>query len=144
MDLMYSIADYSKKKEEKQLPTQLFKLVIDASTSTTTDTNPAVQKYFYKLSAGHRAGAITTIPSTSFTDDTGTAVASNLTTATANDGYYYLFVNGVLQQSNLFTVSTNGSQVVISKTSTVPVSAPITLAVNNFAPTSTSTTTVTT
>ncbi|KJS22157.1 MAG: hypothetical protein VR72_07325 [Clostridiaceae bacterium BRH_c20a] len=126
------------------MPTSLFRLVVSAATTTNTDTNPAVSKYFYNLQAGHRTGAVTTIPSTSFTDDTGTAVASNLTTATANDGYYYLFVNGVLQQSNLFTVSTNGSQVVISKTSTVPVSAPITLAVNNFAPTSTSTTTVTT
>ncbi|KJS81121.1 MAG: hypothetical protein JM58_17825 [Peptococcaceae bacterium BICA1-8] len=126
------------------MPTQLFKLVIDASTSTTTDTNPAVQKYFYKLSAGHRAGGTTTVPSTSFSDDAGAAVVSNLVTATADNGYYSLFVNGVLQQSSLFTVGANGSQVVITSTSTVPVSAPITLAVNNFAPTSSSTVTVTT
>ncbi|MFZ7103243.1 MAG: DUF4183 domain-containing protein [Peptococcaceae bacterium] len=126
------------------MPTELFKLVIDAATTTTTNTNPAVQKYFYNLDAGDRTGGTTTIPSTSFFDDAGAAVTSNLTTVATDNGYYYLFVNGVLQQSSLFTVGANGSQVVISNTSTVPISAPITLTVNNFVPTSSSTTTVTT
>jgi len=138
------------------MATSLFKLVMSATTTTgtttttTTDSNPAVEKYFYKLQAAHRTSGTVTIPSTSFVDDAGSAVASFLTTATANNGYYLLFVNGNLQESALFTVGANGSQVVITKSSTVPVSAPITLVVNNFGPTSasnstsTSTTTVTT
>ena len=77
-------------------------------------------------------------------DDSGNAVTGNLTTTATDNGYYLLFVNGVLQQSGLYTVSTDGSQVVIPQASTVPVDAPIILVVNNFAPTSTSTTTVTT
>ncbi len=126
------------------MATELFKLVMNAVTTTTTDAVPEVEKYFYNLNAAHRTSGTITIPATQFTDDTGNTMAGNLTTATSDNGYYLLFVNGVLQQSSLFTVGANGSQVVITQASTVPVSAPITLAVNNFAPSSTSTTTVTT
>lgn len=124
------------------MATSIFKLVMSAETETFTDTNPAVQKYFYKLEG--TGSAVITIPSTSFQDDSGTAVASNLATVTATNGYYLLFVNGVLQQSSLFTVASTGESVTISQCSTVPLSAPITLVVNNFVPSSTSTTTVTT
>jgi hypothetical protein len=123
---------------------EIFKLVMSATTNTTTRTRPQVQKYFYKLAAAQRTnGRTITIPSTSFRDDAGSAVAGNLTTRSSSNGYYLLFVNGVPQQSNLFAVSTNGSRVVITNASLVPLSAPITLIVNNFAPNSTSTTTVT-
>lgn len=126
------------------MATELFKLVMSAVTTTTTDTNPEVVKYFYKLREDERSGGTITIPSTQFMDDSGNAVTGNLTTVATDNGYYLLFVNGVLQQSGLYTVSTDGSQVVIPQASTVPVDAPIILVVNNFAPTSTSTTTVTT
>jgi hypothetical protein len=126
------------------MATQLFRLVMNASTTTNTDTNPEVEKYFYKLQEAQRAGNTITIPATQFTDDAGNTMTGNLTPVTANDGYYLLFVNGTLQQSSLFTVGAAGSNVVITQASTVPVSAPITLVVNNFAPSSTSTTTVTT
>ncbi|WP_028306345.1 DUF4183 domain-containing protein [Desulfitibacter alkalitolerans] len=126
------------------MATTLFKLVMNAVTTTDTDTNPEVEKYFYKLRAAERTSATITIPAVRFTDDAGNTMTGNLTTVSTDNGYYLLFVNGVLQQSSLFTVSAGGSQVVITQGSTVPVSAPITLAVNNFAPVSTSTTTVTT
>ena len=126
------------------MATELFKLVMSAVTTTTTDTTPEVVKYFYKLREDERSGGTITIPSTQFMDDSGNAVTGNLTTTATDNGYYLLFVNGVLQQSGLYTVSTDGSQVVIPQASTVPVDAPIILVVNNFAPTSTSTTTVTT
>ncbi|WP_163538218.1 DUF4183 domain-containing protein [Gracilibacillus sp. YIM 98692] len=116
------------------MATELFKLVMSAN--TTTDTNPQIEKYFYNLSEDERAGDTVTIPATEFTDDAGNTMTGNLTTASTDNGYYLLFVNGVLQQSSLFTVSSGGSQVAITQASTVPVSAPITLAVNNFAPTS--------
>lgn len=126
------------------MATQLFKLVMDAVTETDTTTNPEVEKYFYTLNEDERAGGTVTIPYTEFFDDEGNSMTTNLTTVSTDNGYYLLFVNGVLQQSNLFTVSAGGSQVIVSEASTVPVSAPITLVVNNFAPISTSTTTVTT
>lgn len=128
----------------KFMATSLFKLVMSAETTTTTDTNPAVEKYFYKLQDADRTSGTITIPFSDFTDDAGNTLATNLTTVTTDNGYYLLDVNGQLQQSSLFTVSANGSQVTITQASTVPISAPITLVVNNFAPISTSTTTVTT
>jgi len=112
----------------------LFKLVMDAT--TTTDTNPEVERYFYKLEEADRDSGIITIPYDKFFDDEGNSLTTNLTTATPNNGYYLLFVNGVLQQTSLFTVSSQGSSLEIRNASSVPVSAPITLIVNNFAPVS--------
>ncbi|WP_349948398.1 DUF4183 domain-containing protein [Lacrimispora sp. BS-2] len=126
------------------MATQLFKLVIDATTTTDTAINPEVDKYFYELREDERTGGTITIPATQFTDNNGDIMTGNLTTAATDNGYYLLFINGVLQQSSLYTVSTDGSQVVITDAATVPVGAPITLIVNNFAPVSDSTTTVTT
>ncbi|AKL96313.1 hypothetical protein CACET_c28680 [Clostridium aceticum] len=126
------------------MATTLFKLVMDAVTETETYTNPEVEKYFYNFDEADLDVDTLTIPATSFFDDAGDPVTSNLVTLADDNGYYLLFVNGALQQSSLFTVSTDGSEVVITQASTIPVGAPITLVVNNFAPTSTSTTTVTT
>lgn len=125
------------------MATSLFKLVMSATTTTTTDTNPEVEQYFYRLNPANRVGGTLTIPSTAFTDSTGTAVVGNLTTAAADNGYYLLLINGALQETSLFTIGAAGSNVVVTQTSLVPISAPITLVVNNFAPSSTSTTTVT-
>ncbi len=125
------------------MATTLFKLVMNAVTTTDTDSNPEVEKYFYNLQGTELTDDTITIPATLFTDDAGDTMTGNLTTVATDNGYYLLFVNGVLQQSSLFTVSAGGSQVVITQASTVPISAPITLVVNNFAPSSTSTTTVT-
>ncbi|WP_333650539.1 DUF4183 domain-containing protein [Lacrimispora sp.] len=126
------------------MATQLFKLVIDAATTTDTAINPEVDKYFYELREDERTAGTITIPAIQFTDNNGDIMTGNLTTAATDNGYYLLFINGVLQQSSLYTVSTDGSQVVITDAATVPVGAPITLIVNNFAPVSDSTTTVTT
>ena len=123
---------------------QLFKLVIDAETITDIEINPELDKYFYELSEDERTGATVTIPATEFTDDEGNVMTDNLTVASTNNGYYLLFINGVLQQSSLYTVSVDGSQVVITDAATIPVGAPITLIVTNFAPLSDSETTVTT
>ena len=116
------------------MATTLFKLVMDAT--TTTDTNPEVEKYFYNLEEVDRDSGIITIPYNKFFDDVGNSLTTNLTTVASNNGYYLLFVNGVLQQSSLFTVSSEGSTLEITNASSVPVNAPITLIVNNFAPTS--------
>jgi len=126
------------------MATQLFKLAIDAATTTDTEINPEIEKYFYLLDEDDITGGVLTILATKFTDDTGTIMTGNLTTATATNGYYLLFINGVLQQTSLYTVSGDGSQVTVNDAGTIPVGAPITLIVTNFAPTSDSDTTVTT
>ncbi len=123
---------------------QLFKLAIDATTTTEVDVKPEIEKYFYLLNEDDRTGGILTIPATKFIDDAGDIMTANLTTATTDNGYYLLFINGVLQQSSLYTVDVDGSQVTVNDTETVPVGAPITLIVTNFAPSADSDTTVTT
>ncbi|MBS4025594.1 MAG: DUF4183 domain-containing protein [Clostridia bacterium] len=125
------------------MPTQLFRLAITADTTTTTDTNPDVSRYFYDLAAGDRDTATDTLTvlASKFLDDAGIGVpATGLETVAADNGYYSLFINGVLQQTSLFTPS--AAQLVVTQVNTIPVSAPITFVVTNFAPTSTSTTTV--
>ncbi|OPJ56233.1 DUF4183 domain-containing protein [Alkalithermobacter paradoxus] len=124
------------------MATELFKLKVYAETTTDTNANPEVVKYFYTLSESEIQGSTITIPATEFVDDDGNPVTENLLTVNENNGYYLLFINGVLQQSSLYTVSTDGSNVVITEGDTVPIGAPIVLVVNNFAPESTSTTTV--
>lgn len=126
------------------MATQLFKLAIDATTTTSVDVSPEIKQYFYLLNEDERSGGVLTIPATKFTDDAGDIMATNLTPVTTDNGYYLLFVNGVLQQTGLYTVSTDGSQVTVNDAATVPVGAPITLIVTNFAPAADSDTTVTT
>ena len=126
------------------MATQLFKLVIDADTTTDIEINPVVDKYFYELRDDERTGDTVTIPDIQFIDDDGNIMTGNLTTVTTGNGYYLLFINGVLQQSSLYTVSVDGSQVVITGASTILVGTPITLIVTNFAPISDSDTIVTT
>ena len=126
------------------MATQLFKLAIDATTTTDVELNPEIAKYFYLLEEIDRTDDVLTIPATKFIDDAGNIMTGNLTTATADNGYYLLFINGVLQQSSLYTVSGDGSQVTVNDAETIPVGAPITLIVTNFAPISDSDTTVTT
>ena len=126
------------------MATQLFKLAIDAATTTDVDINPAIIRYFYLLEEVDRTDDTLIIPATKFIDDAGNIMTGNLTTAIADNGYYMLFINGVLQQSSLYTVSGDGSQVTVTDAETIPVQAPITLIVTNFAPISDSDTTVTT
>ena len=123
---------------------QLFKLIIDATTTTDVEINPEIEKYFYPLEETDRTDDVLTIPATKFIDDAGDIMTGNLTTVSTNNGYYLLFVNGVLQQSSLYVVSGDGSQVTVNDAETIPVGAPITLIVTNFAPISDSDTTVTT
>ena len=126
------------------MATQLFKLAIDAETITDVDINPAIIRYFYLLEEVDRTDDTLVIPATKFVDDAGDIMTGNLTTAVADNGYYMLFINGVLQQSSLYTVSGDGSQVTVTDAETIPVQVPITLIVTNFAPISDSDTTVTT
>ena len=103
---------------------QLFKLVV---TSSLTET-----QYFYTASEDltFDGTATVSLAATSFSDDTG-AAATSFTTATTN-GYYTLEISGVLQQSDLYTVTTAAltlGNAGLTASYTVAASSPITLSV---------------
>ncbi|NLT94792.1 MAG: DUF4183 domain-containing protein [Clostridia bacterium] len=120
----------------------LFKLAISAETQTTVSTKPDIKRYFYKFDPQHLDQGVLTIPATAFVDDQDNPVADTLTLITPDNGYYLLFINGVLQQEDLYTVDED--EVVIQDASTIEVDSPITLIVTNFAPEADSQTTVNT
>lgn len=123
----------------------LIRLAMSANTLTTTTAEPTVMRYFYRMETG-QTGDTLTISANQFTDDSGAAVVtSGIVPITSSDtGYYFMEVNGALQESGIYTVNSSIVVLTISNISTIPVSAPITLAVSNFVPVSSSTTTVTT
>jgi len=122
------------------LATTLFKLAITAETQTTVKTMPEVKKYFYELVTSDITSGTLTIPATSFVDEQGNAVTS-ITLATSDNGYYLLFINGVLQQDSLYTVSAN-DVVIPNIADDIEDGSPIILVVTDFVPTADSTTTV--
>ena len=122
---------------------KLFKLAIGATTDTTTDVKPDVFQYFYEFDAGDVEDDVLTIPAASFVDDTG-AAATELVTVTEDNGYYRLFINGVLQQFDLYTADEDEVTVDIGEGVTINENAPITLIVVNFDPESDSDTAITT
>ncbi|NLV88000.1 MAG: DUF4183 domain-containing protein [Tissierellia bacterium] len=123
---------------------KLFKLKIEAATTTTVTTHPEVTQYFYEVDDAHRIDDTLVIPSTAFVDGEGNAVVGNLETVAENNGYYSLFINGVEQQTSLYEVEEDGSQVTIDDATTILTGSPIILIVTNFDPDANSTTTVTT
>lgn len=118
---------------------KLFKLVGSATTNTTTV--PTVNRYFHSASAGINDTKVFFDNSDFFQDD-GTAAASALVTKTTDNGFYQLFVNGEMQQSGFYTVAASGVTLEATPAFIIPESAPITLAVTNFAPISSTVMTV--
>lgn len=119
---------------------RLFKLVMNAT--TTTVAKPAVKRYEYKLASAQISGIRIVISYNRFYNDADALMTTPLTTLSSSNGYYLLFVNGVCQQSSLYTIASNGSTVtIISGGTSLHISAPITLIVNNFAPSSSTTVT---
>jgi hypothetical protein len=126
---------------------QLFKLVIDATTTTTTAINPDVKRYFYLLDPDDidDENDTLTISAVDMVDDTGAPLeAGGIPVIDPSNGYYLLFVNGVLQQSDLYTVTANEIVVQDIDEENINPNEPIVLVAASFAPTSSSTTTVTT
>jgi len=119
----------------------LFKLAITANTTTTVDTKPDVQKFFYLFNPDDVDAGVLTIPAASFVDDQGDPITT-IPEADPDNGYYLLFINGVLQQEGLYTVS--DANVVVQEADNIEPDAPIVLVVTNFASDASSTTTVNT
>lgn len=116
---------------------KLFKLVMSAT--TTTDTVPTVNRYFYPASASINTTSFKILHSKFFKDNGLSATA--LVTATPSNGYYLLFVNGELQQSGIYTVTATAVTIAATAAITIPASGVVSLDVTNFAPSSTTTVT---
>ena len=113
---------------------QLFKLVMTATTETIA--KPTTTRLFNKTTATVTA-AYLVIPSSKFWNDAGTLLASNsITEEVASNGYYLLFIDGVLQQSSLYTVTSAAVSISAPSALNIALSTPITLAITNFAPVS--------
>lgn len=112
---------------------ELFKLAIDAESDITLE--PDVKNYFYQFDPDDvdEVDGLT-IEAADFVDDDGDQVVA-ITEADANNGYYQLFINGVLQQMDFYNATTNNVTIPsITDSTSIPENAPIILVVTNFAP----------
>jgi len=116
------------------MATQLFKLSVTASQPTTT-TVPTDLRYFYTFTADF-TGTTTTLNATDFVNDTGTAVTA-FTTAAADNGYYQLYINGQLQQSGVYAVTSASIVLTFDAASTIYANTVLSLVVTNFDPNTT-------
>ncbi|MGG1328256.1 DUF4183 domain-containing protein [Bacillus tropicus] len=126
------------------MPLQLMKLSISASTSTTID--PVNSRFFHVTAAPTTAGNTLTIDAASFFQDDGSAVTT-LPALAANNSYFNVYVNGVLQMEGI-SAYTAGATGVGSLTITVPAGAdniltgtPVILEIVQFTPNATTTVT---
>jgi hypothetical protein len=81
--------------------------LVSGNVNTVTAANivPNVQRYSATVIIGNILGGVTTIPAQNFTNDGGTSVPiGGLTVATSN-GYFNVFVNGILQRGGLCTLT---------------------------------------
>lgn len=121
---------------------QMMKLQINAATST--DVVPTDTRFFNVTTADTAAGTTLTIDAADFFADDGSAVTA-LPEMTANNSYYNVYVNGVLQMEGLSTY-TPGATGVGSLAIDVPAGgepilsgSPVVLEVMNYATSSTTT-----
>ncbi|QYK68757.1 MULTISPECIES: DUF4183 domain-containing protein [Paenibacillus] len=109
----------------------VFTAVATAPVSTggaiTTTVTPTTTRFFATITAGMIGATETTIPAASFVDDANAPVV-NLPTLTATDTSNYS-VNGLVQQSSLFTLST--ASLVIDSTD-ISVGVPVIIEISNF------------
>ncbi|GGE56626.1 hypothetical protein GCM10011391_39410 [Pullulanibacillus camelliae] len=122
------------------MPLQLMKLFISATTETTV--TPENTRFFYVTSAQTDAGSTLTVDAASFFADDGSAV-TELPELAADNSYFNVYVNGVLQMNGLSTY-TPGATGVGSLAFDVPADgepilsgSPVVLEVVNYAPEST-------
>lgn len=138
--IQYTEIPINFQKGGKIMALQLMKIVIDAA--TTTNVNPVVAKFFYVTPAETDAGTTLTIDAADFFLDNGNP-ATELPELEADNSYFNVFVNGVLQMQGLSTY-TPGATTVGSLAIAVPAGgepiiegSPIVLEVANFTPSST-------
>lgn len=121
---------------------QLMKLLVTATTTTTTV--PTTTRFFFVTTGTTAAGATLTIDAASFFDDAGAAVAS-LPALAANNSYFNVYINGVLQMEGNSTYTPGATGVgslafaVPAGGSDIPTGTPVVLEIVNYAPNSTTT-----
>ncbi|TKH45887.1 hypothetical protein C1I60_05445 [Paenibacillus terrae] len=102
----------------------------------TTTVSPVTTNFFATVTAGDIAGGVTTLLAASFVDDANAPVVA-LPTLSADD-YFNVYVNGVLQQASLSTLTPAS---LVLATTDISVGVPVTLAVASFGNTASSITT---
>jgi len=98
--------------------------------AVTTTLNPDTTRYFATLTAGMLGATNTTIPAGSFVDDSDAAINA-LPALTAND-YFNVYINGVLQQKSLSTLTT-ADLVLNATTPELSAGIPVQLEIVSFA-----------
>ncbi|MDR7315093.1 DUF4183 domain-containing protein [Brevibacillus nitrificans] len=122
---------------------EIMKIVVGAT--TVTNVVPTAIRLFYQVPALTTGPTTLSIDAADFLQDDGNA-ATTLPTLDANNSYYNVFINGVLQMSGL-SVYTPGATGVGSLAITVPTGESISentvvvLEIVSYAPTSTTTVT---
>ena len=109
----------------------------DVTVATTTSLTPEPARFTVFVTAPMVAGGITSIPAASFIDDTGAAITA-LPAVTA-DSYANVYINGVIQPSSIYTLSTTALNI----DDEVTVGAPVIVEFVTHTATSTSTPTST-
>jgi hypothetical protein len=109
----------------------------DVTVATTTSLTPASARFTVFVTAPMVAGGITSIPAASFIDDTGAAITT-LPAVTANS-YANVYINGVIQPTSVYTLSTTALNI----DDEVSVGAPVIVEFVTHTATSTSTPTST-
>jgi hypothetical protein len=123
---------------------QLMKLNVTVSTSTVT--TPTDTRFFYVTDAQTDPENTLTIDAADFFDDDGAAVVT-LPTLTADNSYFNVYVNGVLQMEGINTYTPGATGVgqleiaVPAGGEPILAQTPVVLEVMNYAPVSTNTVT---
>ncbi|WP_410771474.1 DUF4183 domain-containing protein [Fontibacillus sp. BL9] len=107
------------------------------NTSTNTSTVPTVNRYTATVVLGNILGSTTVIPAASFTNDSGAAVPAGGLVVPGPNGYYNLYINGVLQRGGLSSLSAAN----LTINSALVIGVTVTIEVVNFSSASTSVTT---
>lgn len=93
----------------------------------TTTVSPTVTRFFATITAAMIGATDITIPAGSFVDDTDTAVTA-LPALTRSD-FFNVYVNGVIQQQSLSTLTTAS---LVLATTDISAGVPVQLEVNSF------------
>lgn len=101
-----------------------------------TSVTPEVTRYFATITADMIGAVSTTMPAASFVDDADAAITA-FPALTGTD-YSNVYINGVLQQSSIGTLTT--AQLVLNTTE-VPAGVPILVEISSFADTTSTITT---
>lgn len=121
------------------MPPPLFRLVVEATTTTDTNLYATANNYFYIFEPGDVVEGTLYAPANKFVDDDDNPV-TELELANQDNGYYLLVINGMMQQASVFSVSQ--SELIVAGADDILTGSPIVLTVTNFLPQSVSTTTV--